>query len=221
MNRAERKKKDMRGAPKKKRGQGRPVAGEASVGREALIDAALRLLHDLPPSKVTISSIAREAGADPALIRYYFGNRTRLFLAVSDRLTARLPEGAESDDPVEALTEHIASTARFIGSTRYMQRLMIDELLEAEDAEVSEQMRQRNLAGLAYYRKLLAGDGGRELIDANPMFLHLMILAMFDFFSSAEPLVRALAGPDADMETLAKDYEAFVTKVIVDGVRKR
>lgn len=212
----------MTGAQRKKRGQGRPVAGgEAGVGREALIDATLRLLHDLPPSKVTITSIAREAGADPALVRYYFGNRTRLFLAVSDRLTAGLPQGAESDDPVEALTEHIGSTARFIGSTRYMQRLMIDELLEAGDAEVSEQMRRRNLAGLAYYRRLLEGDAGKALADANPLFLHLMILAVFDFFSSAEPLVRALAGPDADMETLAQDYEAFVTRVIVEGVRKR
>jgi hypothetical protein len=49
----------------------------------------------------------------------------------------------------------------------------------------------------------------------------LPFLPLFDFLSSAEPLLRALARPEADMDKLAADYERFVTRVIVDGVRKR
>ena len=64
-------------ADPKKRGQGRPVSGENDVGRERLLAATEKLLRMMPPAHVTISRIAREANADPALIRYYFGNAAR------------------------------------------------------------------------------------------------------------------------------------------------
>ena len=73
----------------KKRGQGRPVSGGNDVGRERLLVATEKLLRTMPPARVTISRIAREANADPALIRYYFGNRAALLVAVVDRVTAR------------------------------------------------------------------------------------------------------------------------------------
>ena len=66
-----------------KRAKGRPVTGENDVGRERLITAAQTLLKTLPPARVTISRIAQEAGVDPALVRYYFGDRTRLLMAVA------------------------------------------------------------------------------------------------------------------------------------------
>src|SRR4249920_3443005 len=72
---------------KEKRGQGRPVAGEKDVGAERLLDAAEKLLRELPPARVTITRIAQEASVDPALVRYYFGDRNSLMLAVVDRMT--------------------------------------------------------------------------------------------------------------------------------------
>ena len=59
-----------------KRGKGRPA--EQSVGRDTLLETAKRLIKVLPPARVTISLIAREAGVDPALVRYYFGDRSKL-----------------------------------------------------------------------------------------------------------------------------------------------
>src|SRR6187549_2798373 len=67
-----------------KRGKGRP--GDNSVGREALLATAKRLIEVLPPSRVTISLIAREAGVDPALVRYYFGDRSNLLFAVAESM---------------------------------------------------------------------------------------------------------------------------------------
>ena len=58
-----------------KRGQGRPLFGGNDVGRERLLIATEKLLRTMPPAWVTISRIAREANADPAPIRNYFGNR--------------------------------------------------------------------------------------------------------------------------------------------------
>jgi AcrR family transcriptional regulator len=72
-----------------KRGQGRPVSGKNAVGRERLLAAAEKLLRTMPPARVTISRVAKAGeGRIPALVRYYFGNRTALLVAVVDRVTA-------------------------------------------------------------------------------------------------------------------------------------
>ena len=55
---------------KPKRNPGRPFSADASDAREAILQAACRLLKNNLPTQVTNSMIAREAGADPALIRY-------------------------------------------------------------------------------------------------------------------------------------------------------
>lgn len=57
-----------------KRGQGRPLFGGNDVGRERLLIATEKLLRTMPPARVTISCMAREANADSAPIRNYFGN---------------------------------------------------------------------------------------------------------------------------------------------------
>ena len=77
----------------KKRGQGRPVSGENDVGRERLLAATEKLLRTMPPARVTIARIAQEAGVDPALVRYYFGNRAALLVAVVDEFIIVLRGG--------------------------------------------------------------------------------------------------------------------------------
>ena len=209
-------------AATKKRGQGRPVSGENDVGRERLLVAAEKLLRTIPPARVTISRVAQEANADPALIRYYFGNRTGLLMAVVDRVTAHPSrQSSLSVEPVTALANHIGRTVQLIRSATFMHRLMIDELAQAGTEESLARVRDMNLDLIAYYRQLLQADGGKELIDANPLFLHLAVLGASDFFSSAQPLIKELLPEGTDMETLTGEFLAFLTNLFLDGVRKR
>ncbi|WP_404478053.1 TetR/AcrR family transcriptional regulator [Novosphingobium sp. BL-52-GroH] len=211
----------MTGA-RKKRGQGRPVDGESSVGRDALLDAATRLLRDLPPGKVTISSIAREAGTDPALVRYYFGDRTSLLQAVVARIATGLPrEFPESPDRLATLTDHIHGTFRFTRSAKHMQRLMIDELADPKHPQARAQTRAMNQGAVDFYAELMKRDGGESIAPADPLFLHLAVVGIADFFASAQPLVEMLAPEGADIDQLARDYEAFVVDMLMNGLKKR
>jgi AcrR family transcriptional regulator len=74
------------------RSRGRPRVGDAamdtSVGREALIDATIDLLKDMPPSAITPVLVARPE-VHPSLIRYYFRNRATLLVAVAEKLVER------------------------------------------------------------------------------------------------------------------------------------
>lgn len=210
----------MAKAGQQKRGAGRPTEG--AVGREAVLQAATRLLRDLPPARVTVSLIAREAGVDPALVRYYFGDRANLLLAVVDHMISSMPwEASSQADPVAALTERITNTSRFTRSAKNMHRLMVDELADAKSADVRERLREMNLRAVDLFKDLIDQDGGAELRPVDPFFLHLALIGMFDFFLSAQPVVRSLAPKDADMDELAQGFEAFVVDLVLNGVRKR
>jgi AcrR family transcriptional regulator len=206
----------------KKRGQGRPVSGENDVGRERLLVATEKLLREMPPARVTISRIAREANADPALIRYYFGNRAALLVAVVDRVTAHPQRNVQpKDKPTAALADHIARTVQLVRRAPFLHRLINDELNDVGTEETRARVRGMNLDLVEYYRQMLRADGGRELVEVDPLFLYVAVLGVSDFFSSAEPLIRELLPKGTDMETVSADFQAFLVRLILDGLRKR
>jgi TetR/AcrR family transcriptional regulator len=204
----------------KKRSQGRPSAN--AVGREAVLEAARKQLQELTPARVTISSIAREAGVDPALVRYYFGDREQLLLAVVDRILETVPQdGGEDAGPVEALTARIRGALKFTRSAKNMHQLMIDELAANKSASVRERQAANNRAAVAKYAEIMERDGGRLLNQVNPLFLFIALVGIFDFFTSAEPVIRNLQPEGADMEALSEEFEAFVIDLVLNGMLKR
>jgi TetR/AcrR family transcriptional regulator len=207
---------------RKKRGKGRPLTSASRVGRDALVTAARELLQELPPAQVTASAIARRAGGDPALVRYYFGNREKLLLEVAQEIGR---EGdhppPESGDPLLLLTNFIHSTFRFTRSARNMQRLMLEELDSASSPELLEGVRKWNRVPVDYYARLKELDAKGEIADFDPLFLHLAVIGISDFFVTGGPLVQLLVPEGTDMDALAFKYEEFVERLLLDGLRKR
>jgi TetR/AcrR family transcriptional regulator len=205
-----------------KRGKGRPTGSESGVGRDALIAAARELLQELPPAQVTSTAIAKRANADPALVRYYFSNRESLLFEVANQIgaEANLPPPDEGD-PIELLAEMIHSTFRFTRSAKHMQRLMIEELDSATSPEVREKMREWNRQPLSSYAKLQELDDSGKLRKFDPLFMHLAVVGISDFFASGAPLIKLLVPEGTDMADLGRQYEDFVTRLLTDGVRRR
>jgi AcrR family transcriptional regulator len=203
----------------KKRGQGRPAD---AVGRDTVLSKATELLQELPPARVTTSLIAREAGVDPALIRYYFGDREKLLLEVVKQLIADAPtEDATLADPVALLERTIRHAAHFTRSTKHVHRLMVDELADAKSPEVRKLQGEMNRGAVERLAQLMAQDGGEELRSVNPLFLHLTLVGLFDFFVSAQPVVRNLVPDDTDMDALAVQFENFIVDLLLNGLRRR
>jgi TetR/AcrR family transcriptional regulator len=204
----------------KKRGQGRPTDG--GVGRQAIIDSVRKILRELSPSRITISLVAREAGVDPALVRYYFKDRSNLLLeVVNDLLKDHPPVSEIPGDPAAAMKERVRQTHKFASSAKHMQRLMIDELVHAKSETVREKHRQINLHAIAAYRELMERDGGATMRQVDPFFLYLAIVGIFDFFVSAEPMIRSVAPAGTDMKELASKYTDFVADLLLNGLLNR
>lgn len=204
----------------KKRGQGRP--SDNAVGRETVLNKTMELVQELPPARVTISLIAREAGVDPALIRYYFGDREKLLLAVVEKMIADAPREADQDaEPIEMLEARIRTTSKFTRSTKHVHRLMVDELADSKSADIRRQQGEMNMRAVDAFAALLKRDGGSELREVNPLFLHVALVGLFDFFVSAQPVVRNLVPDDTDMEVLGAEFENFIVDLLLNGIRKR
>jgi len=205
-----------------RRGKGRPTAAASGVGREALITAARELLQELPPAQVTSTAIARHANADPALVRYYFGTRENLLFEVAKQIGAEANRPPPDEgDPVELLADMIHGTFRFTRSAKHMQRLMIEELDSATSPEVREKMREWNRQPLANYSRLQELDSGKALRPFDPLFMHLAVVGISDFFATGAPLIELVVPEGTDMEELRRDYEAFVVQLITRGVIQR
>lgn len=213
----------MRNGEKKRRGKGRPVGSTSGVGRDALILAARKLLQDLTPAQVTIAAIAREAGADPALVRYYFGSRENLLFEVAKEISEAVPaeemaEGLAPDAKIEAM---IHRTFRFTRSAKYMQRLMAEELSGARSPDIRSKLREWQRIPVDTYRQLRDEDRDDHLTQYDPLFLHLAVIGISDFFHSGEEVVKMLAPEGTDLPALEREYEAFITRLLLDGLRKR
>lgn len=213
----------MSSSKQPRRGKGRPVGSGDGVGKETLIAAAKKLLQELTPAQVTIAAIAREAGADPALVRYYFGSREALLLEVTQQIALQAEVETRSEDltPEAGLEDLIHCTFRFTRSARYMQRLMAEELSSVRSPEVREKLRKWQSMPVEAYQALLDADHDKQLTDFSPLFVHLAVIGISDFFHSGEEVVKMLVPEGTDLAALEQEYEAFVPKLLLDGLRRR
>ena len=138
------------------------------------------------------------------------------------RLIADAPEEAATlADPLPRLEHTIRNTAHFTRSTKHVHRLMVDELADAKSAEVRKLQGEMNRGAVERYAGIMARDGGADLRTVNPLFLHIALVGLFDFFVSAQSVVRNLVPDDTDMDALAVDFEDFIVDLVLNGLRKR
>jgi len=206
--------------PKPKRARGRPVGdSDQTVGRESLIAAARRLLAVEAPSKVTTASIAREAGVDPALVRYHFGDRLHLLLAVVEDLlvsnpVGRPPAGAST---AERLEKQVRVAMRLARSARSMQRLMVEELGSAKSPEIRARLSAMNGVAITNMANII-NDGAEDADPIKPLFLFIALIGMVEFFVAAEPMIVPQIPSNVDFDTLTDQYTDFVSRLLVGAL---
>jgi hypothetical protein len=102
-----------------------------------------------------------------------------------------------------------------------MQRLMVEELDSASSPEMRDKMREWNRHPISVYARLQELDHEGKLRKFDPLFMYLAVVGISDFFVSGAPLVKLMVPDDTDMEELGREYEAFVTGLVTEGLRKR
>jgi AcrR family transcriptional regulator len=208
---------------KPRRSRGRPKAKEGSVGREAIVASARKVLDKVPPHEATISSIARSAGVDPALVRYYFSSREELLLAVIEDIIAtwKFTRPPQSEGPVVKLTAVIRDIADFALNVRSMQRLMIDECANAKSAQVRRRVREMNAGVVSRWALMLHAERESDTHSTDPLFMHVSIIGMCEFFAAAQSMIMPLVPQGMSAKELAERYKDFIVRLVLDGIRSK
>jgi AcrR family transcriptional regulator len=195
-----------------------------AVGSEGIIAAARKLLATQLPHRVTMSMIARQAGVDPALVRYYFKSREELFLAVAENIvttwvaTHTLPPGAS---PAQRLEAQIRGMVDFTSTVRSMQRLMIDECAEAESPRIRARIHELNARAVQAYAGYFDQNEAEPLVAADPLLAYVAIIGMADFFVSAQSMIVPLLPQKLSADELAERYKSFIVELALNGLRPR
>jgi hypothetical protein len=136
------------------------------------------LLRTLPPARVTISRVAQEPKAAPALERY--------FLAIAPpcgwRREIMVTTAQFNRTLIDALSAHIGQTVQLVRSAPFLHRLVLDQLMQAGNADARARVRDMNIDLVEFYRTLLRPYRCCELLETDPVFLLLVVLRANDFF---------------------------------------
>lgn len=211
----------------KKRSKGRPHDPESAVGREALIRATRELLKTMPPAKVTRLDIARHAGVDPSLIRYYFGDKSRLMaevvLEVLTDMRAARAKRASTSGAAERLRSRLADSVRLFQEHPHHYSLVVEQIFSGAAPKVRALWRRDVvLAGAEELRSIIEGGiKAGQFRSVDPRFLHLLIVAAGEFYATGRAVLEDLFGPAAVNAKLEQEYVQFLFDLFVNGLAKR
>jgi AcrR family transcriptional regulator len=206
------------------RSPGRP---RDDAQRNALLIETLRLVQTTPPSELSQREIARAASVDPALIRYYFGDKYGLFAEVISLIADEIAKSgsaaiARSGTPQERLARFVRATYEVHVRHPHYHQLILDQISHGRPEPVrrirSEMSRvlRKELVDL-----MREGRQSDELRVVDPGYLAIAIIGMCEFFSASWGPVAAILGEttDAALKKSSKAYGAFVEDFVLNAMR--
>jgi AcrR family transcriptional regulator len=220
-----------RAAPRKptgkappKRAQGRPQKQDPGITREGLIAITRDLLQTTPPAALTRAAIARAAGVDPGLIRYYFGDTAALLAATTEAAARELRQRqraltAQGRSPEESLRDRIRVLVETLHEAPYLHRLLLEQIVYGRSDAVRGVREELVHGALREWEAMLAqgiAEGRMRRVDVRHLLL--AVIGMCSFPMTERPLFQELTGAPLTKEA-ARAYAESVASFVLDGLR--
>jgi AcrR family transcriptional regulator len=206
-----------------KRKQGRPQKDKPAVGPEALIAATRQLMKTTPPAQITRLDIARAAGVDPGLIRYYFGDKSELIVAAVLQVGAELREQqaanvARAGTPSEKITRRIGTLLDTLFEDPSIHHLIIKSIIHGESKEARQLRDDMVHGGLKSLSAIIdQGVAEGEFRRVDPRFLFLAMVGVCSHPMAERELFGDLIGEEPTHRHLEK-YKEFVSQLFLYGL---
>src|SRR5262245_18164518 len=210
-----------------RRAKGRPQGSDDSVGRETLIAAARELLKSKAPGEISRRDIAIFAGVDPALIRYYFGDKDELLTAVASEIRremqALIAEGvAASRTSRQMLASRTDAMLRMHTINPHLNQLIIQQIVYGKGKEARRTRKDMVANALKTLRAIVeSGTQRGEMRDVDHRLLHIALIGMWDFFFTGRPVLEEIFGHHAVNAELTKAYGDFINDLVWNGICRR
>jgi AcrR family transcriptional regulator len=194
---------------------------------DQLLVAAAALLGERPGLDVSLSDIAKRSGLNSALIKYYFGNKEGLLLALLERDAALAMEALDHlvAAPISAeqkLRIHISGIINTYYRSPYLNRLIHYMITSAGDAAAKRVAEIFIAPLLAAYRTIIdQGVAEGRFRPVDPALLYYSLVGSCDhLFFAAHSIPGALGEPHLT-EELKQRYIAHVSEICLSGIASR
>lgn len=191
---------------------------------EKLLEAVSELMIERNSTDVSLSDLAQKSGVNAALVKYHYGNKEGLLLA----LLARDAEVQVSHlkyllqqpiSPTEKLKLHIAGIVNAYYRFPYMNRLLhllLHDSSEKAAASVS-QFFVRPL--LDFQRRLLdEGVAAGEFKPVEPVFFYTHLIGACDHLFHARHAMARAAGVGEITDEVRRQYIDYMTDTLLGGM---
>jgi len=203
--------------------QSRAASAKNSTADKLLV-AASELMIARSSIDVSLSDIAHQSGVNAALVKYHFGNKDGLLLALLARDAATEVTKleyllAQEIAPTEKLKLHIAGIIKAYYRFPYMNRL-IHLLLHESSPQAADEVSKFFVAPLLdFHRRLLAeGVAAGEFRKVDPVLFYTSLIGACDhLFFGRHALSRAVGvGPVTD--DVCRAYVAHIESMVLGGI---
>jgi AcrR family transcriptional regulator len=199
-----------------------PVGRNATA--EKLLVAASKLMIERSSIDVSLSDIARKSGVNAALVKYHFGNKDGLLLALLARDAATEIAQieyllAQPIAPSAKLKLHIAGIIRAYHQFPYMNRL-IHYLLHESSANAADEVSKFFVAPLLdFHRRLLAeGVKAGEFRDIDPVLFYTSLIGACDHLFFGRHAMSRASGVGPVTEEVCRQYIRHMEALICGGM---
>jgi AcrR family transcriptional regulator len=204
---------------------GRPAAADQN-SRALLLNAASQLLNERNSIDISLSELATHSNLNSALVKYYFGNKEGLMLALLQRDAATAIHELEHllamDLPPDVkLKLHIAAVINTFHRSPYLNRLlhaMLDD--RNSDTDSAKQITRFFVKPFAQLQNKLLDQGVKagRFRKIDPIFFYVSVLGACDLLFNARFTLRAVFRVPRITDELRERYIDHVTDLVLQGI---
>ena len=200
------------------------LAPTKNTTAEKLLVAASELMIERAGIEISLSDIAQKSGVNAALVKYHFGNKDGLLLALLARDAAT--EMAQLDylwaqpiTPTAKLKLHIAGIIRAYHQFPYMNRL-IHYLLHESNGPAADEVSKFFVAPLLdFHRRLLAeGIKAGEFRKVDPVLFYTSLIGACDHLFFGRRAMSRATGVGPVTDEVCRQYIRHVEALICGGL---
>ncbi|MBR0965285.1 TetR family transcriptional regulator [Bradyrhizobium diazoefficiens] len=191
---------------------------------EKLLVAASELMIERSSIEISLSDIAQKSGANAALVKYHFGNKDGLLLALLERDAGTELSNleyllAQPITPTAKLKLHIVGIIRAYYRFPYMNRLIHYLLHETNEGSADEVSKFFVAPLLDFHRRLLAeGISRGEFRQTDPVLFYTSLIGACDHLFFGRHAMSRATGVGPVTDEVCRQYIKHMETLICGGI---
>lgn len=194
--------------------------------KDLLLDTAAAIMSERGCIDVTLSELGERSGMNTALVRYYFGNKNGMMMALTERILnhamAQLDKLLALDIPAdEKLAQHIKGTINTYFSYPFVNRLM-HSLGAIDDGKYAKEIANKFARPIMEFQRKVLKEGEAQGIfrEIDPELLFFHIEGACDYLFHNLAYLKELCGIDEVSQEIKQSYGEHVSSIIIQGICK-